>query len=268
MSKVIKFSPLLNQIDHQPVEIKRLNSFQLPEPVYVDNSQSETKQFAAQQKAQKILAEAERQAAELLERAEKEVAAKDKELRSKEAAIDMQIEEARNIAASEGYEEGYQKGMAQAELDYKNALDQAKEILSMAQASYEHKVKEAEPEIIQLSVEIAGKIVAEKLEYEEKWTHYISETLKQVKGEADIKLFVSPKYYELTSTYAQELSVHLNSEILVYPEVSMKDHLCLIETKYGQIDASVDSQMSEIKKKLLELVGEEHGHQVDAGCRK
>ncbi|MGP4080230.1 flagellar assembly protein FliH [Pseudalkalibacillus sp. R45] len=260
MSRVIKFSPLSNKTDREPIEIKRLNTFRPVEPLQDNEDVTESVCLKSEQKAQAIIERAEQQAAELLKQAEAESAAKEKELAEKEATIDRQIEEARNQASSEGYEKGYQKGLAEAEEDYKTKLDEANNILSAAQSDYRKKIIESEPEILRLSVEIAGKILADKLESDENWTRFIQETLKQVKGEEDIKLFVSPKYYELTSTFTKELSVQLNSEIVVFPEESIKDHTCLIETKYGRIDASIDSQLEEIKKKLLECVGEEHGH--------
>ncbi|WP_221564294.1 flagellar assembly protein FliH [Alkalihalobacillus sp. TS-13] len=261
MSRVIKFSPLSNKTDGEPIEIKRLNTFSPVESFQDTEDITESVVcWKSEQKAQAIIARAEEQAAELLKRAEAEAAAKEKELGEKEATIDRQIEEARGQATSEGFEDGYQKGLAQAEEDYKTKLNEANKILFAAQSDYRNKIIESEPEILRLSVEIAGKILADKLESDENWTGFIQESLKQVKGEEDIKLFVSPKYYELTSTFTKELTVQLNAEIVVYPEVSIKDHTCLIETKYGRIDASVDSQLEEIKTKLLEFVGEEHGH--------
>ncbi|WP_261132825.1 flagellar assembly protein FliH [Bacillus sp. Marseille-Q3570] len=260
MSRVIKFSPLSDKTASEPIEIKRLNTFRPLEPLQDTEDFTETARLKSEEKAQSIIERAEQQAAELLRHAETESAAKEKELVEKEATIDRQIKESRDQASSEGFEEGYQKGLAQAEEDYKSKLDEANKILSSAQSDYRKKIIESEPEILRLSVEIAGKILAAKLESDENWTRFIQETLKQVKGEEDIKLFISPKYYELTSTFTKELSVQLNSEIVVYPEGSIKDHTCLIETKYGRIDASIDSQLEEIKTKLMEFVGEEHGH--------
>jgi flagellar assembly protein FliH len=80
----------------------------------------------------------------------------------------------------------------------------------------------------------------------------------EVKREEDIRLFVSPMHYHATVDLTNELSKVTNTDIVVYPDESKGENGCIIETKYGQIDASLDSQLDELKEKLLEFVGDQH----------
>ena len=115
-----------------------------------------------------------------------------------------------------------------------------------------------------LSVKIASKIIGQSLQFDDNWKVFITEALNQVKKEEDIKVFVPPTHYEVTAELANHLSKVFNSEITVYPDSAASDHSCVIETAYGRIDATIDSQLNELKSKLIELVGEDFEHQEDA----
>ena len=42
----------------------------------------------------------------------------------------------------------------------------------------------------------------------------------------------------------------------MYPNGELDEHACYIESENGRIDASIDSQLQEIKRKLMDILEE------------
>ncbi|MGM7701170.1 flagellar assembly protein FliH [Pseudalkalibacillus sp. Hm43] len=265
MSRVIKFSPVIQNSDTKPVEIKRLSAFQSKESSAEQSNHESNLRDKAEHDAEKLLTEARQEAERLVSEAQNEINQKLEELAQKEADLQSYISKAEQEAAEKGYQEGYEQGQKNGEEEYRSLIAEANRILASAQSHHHQKMMECEPELIELSVSVAGKIIGENLDFEDKWKTFISEALNQVKQEEDIKLFVPPKHYTSSVELAKNLSSIFNTEIIVYPDDSKTDLGCVIETKYGQIDASIDSQLEELKEKLLELVGEHNEHHSGSG---
>ncbi len=265
MSRVIKFSPVIQNSDTKPVEIKRLSAFQSKESMIEQPTHESIMRKSAEQDAERLLAEARQEAERLVSEAHNEMNRKMEELAQKESDLQSYISKAEQEAAEKGYQDGYKQGQKVGEEEYASLIAEANRILASAQSHHHQKMMECEPELIELSISVARKIIGETLDFEDKWKTFISEALSQVKQEEDIKLFVPPKHFTLSVELAKNLSRIFNTEIIVYPDDSITDHGCVIETKYGQIDASIDSQLAELKEKLLELVGEQNGHHSGSG---
>jgi flagellar assembly protein FliH len=265
LSKIIKFSPLVESTKQKPVEIKRLSAFQQKESLFDSESKASSIRLNAEEEADTIIEQARQKAEKLLQETEQEVNRKLEEITRKESSFDHFIEQSRKEASEKGYQEGYEQGLQQCEKDYQNMLEEATKILSSAQALQHKKLMEAEPHLIDLSIAVAGKIIGESLAFNENWKKFVTEALNQVRQEEDIKLFVPPKHYQDSVDLADHLSKVFNTDIIVYPDGTKAENGCVIETKYGQIDASVDSQLQEMKEKLLELVGEDHERHSGSG---
>lgn len=265
MSKIIKFSPLVESTKQKPVEIKRLNAFQQKESLFDSKSKASDIRSTAEQEAETIIEQARRKAERLLQEAEQEVYLKLEEVAQKESSMDHFIEQTRKEASEKGYQDGYEQALQQCEKEYRTLLEEASTILSSAQAQQHKKIMEAEPQLIDLSIAVAGKIIGESLTCDDNWKTFVTEALNQVRQEEDIKLFVPPKHYQASVDLADQLSKVFNTDIIVYPDDTKAENGCVIETKYGQIDASIDSQLQEMKEKLLELVGEDHEHHSGSG---
>ncbi|WP_349410496.1 flagellar assembly protein FliH [Pseudalkalibacillus sp. SCS-8] len=266
MSRVIKFSPHVERNDSKPVEIQHV--FQRPQSRNENVPTPTVDLQKVHEDAEQIIKQAKEEADRLMSEAQINFEMKEQALLEKEASIDERIEEALAQAHRQGYEEGYQQGKDQSETEYKQYLHEARDILSQAQSHYEAKLLEAEPELIRLSVRIAEKIIGQKLEEEETWKGFISEALHQVKQEEEIKIFISPQNYDRTLPLTTKLSKSLDSDIVLYPDETQSEQGCLIETRYGQIDASINSQLDEMEAKLLEIVGEVHGNRSNSGSHQ
>ncbi|WLD95152.1 flagellar assembly protein FliH [Alkalihalobacillus sp. AL-G] len=259
MSKLIKQLPVSGESNSIQIGLQQLST----SIKRIDNdaeTDHETTLVRAKEEAESIVGRAEQKAEQILAEANEKADDQYQKLAEKEQSILQQTNEAIEEGKQTGFKEGYNTGIAQAEKDYHDKLTEARTVLSKAKAHYCERLNEAEPDLVSLSLEISRKILGTSIQMDEIYQHYIKEALKQVKGEEDVKLFVAPEQYEDVLSIVKKQKNVFNVDIMVYPDESMSIEQCLIETKYGQIDASIDSQLKQLKEKLLELVGEEDEH--------
>lgn len=173
-------------------------------------------------------------------------------------------EELSKQAKENGYNEGFQQGLQEGQKQYETSIQNARNVVAASENDYIHRIDEAEPIIVQLALKVAEKIIAEKItEKPDYWISLVKEVINEVREQSHVKLYIHPNWYDLTLSYKEELRLLLpNCENLyIYPDVHLEENGCTIETPYGKIDASVDSQLTEIKHTLLEKLKELDGYE-------
>jgi flagellar assembly protein FliH len=203
--------------------------------------------------AERQVREASEEAQRILEEARQQIEAWWEEKRQ---------EDERLIEASkaEGYHQGYEEGSRQVEQDLKEQIDrmmvEAQSVLSEAQRNKEQIIQEAEPFVVDLSCEIARKIIDRQLTLEPEYaTDLIKRSLSRKREQGTLTLCVSPAHYTFIQAAKEELSLVIDSqaELLIIPDSSVKDHGCVIRSSFGSVDARIDTQLTEIKKELLRV---------------
>lgn len=167
-------------------------------------------------------------------------------------------------AKENGYNDGFRLGLQEGQKQYETAIKEARIVVAASENDYIHRIEEAEPTIVKLAIKIAEKIIAEKVaENPEHWISLVKEVINEVREQSHVKLYIHPNWYDLTLSHKEELRLLLpNCESLyIYPDVHLEENGCTIETPYGKIDASVDSQLAEIKHTLLEKLKELDGYE-------
>lgn len=170
------------------------------------------------------------------------------------------LEEAKQKGYEEGYHEGIQNGLQEAEQQYKEQLQQASDVLQQAYEEKLHLIQEAEPFVIELSMEIAKKILQQELkEHPDSLLHIVRQSLATVYESSSISIGVAPSDFAFVQKQREQLLAVVDGqvEIKIFPDYSVQQGGCLIRTSYGSIDARIDVQLSEIKKALLSLCQEE-----------
>lgn len=207
----------------------------------------------AHEEAEKILRQAQEQADDLMQRTHQEVEAWWLERREED-------EQLKREAHDEGYRLGFQQGQAQG---YEEGWEQQQQIILQAQQvledAYQEKqntFREAEPFLVQLSVEIAKKILREELSvHPEKSVSIVKEALSRVLDVEKLTIGVHPEYFPVIQQQKMELGKFLNgeAELVILPDYSVPEGGCLIRSSFGTIDAKLDTQLEEIKHALLEV---------------
>ncbi|MRN54868.1 FliH/SctL family protein [Paenibacillus monticola] len=173
---------------------------------------------------------------------------------------------------SEGYQLGYQEGVSQAEQEMKEKMagmmEEARTVLYEAYKARDVIIQEAEPFLVELSCDIAEKIVDRQLTIEPQFTmELIRKNLARKREQGMISLCVAPAQFAFVNAAREELTLAVDSqaELQILPDSTVKDRGCVIRSSFGSIDARIDTQLAEIKKELVRIAldTEEHGSGED-----
>ncbi|MCI1692393.1 FliH/SctL family protein [Aneurinibacillus aneurinilyticus] len=211
----------------------------------------------AEEEAGRIVAEARRQAEAVIQEARQEVDAWWNQKR-------VEDEEARNFARQEGYEQGVEQGREEGRRlvyeEYAQALEQAAAILEEAPSTKRRMIAEAESFVLDLTIEIARKVIGEQLMLDkENVIALIRKALSRTQEYKSVTVAVSPDTYTYVQENRAKLLEVLDSqvEITIIPDDAVTDGGAVIRTTMGSVDARVDVQLEEIKKALQAVLANE-----------
>ncbi|NMO77344.1 MULTISPECIES: flagellar assembly protein FliH [Niallia] len=168
------------------------------------------------------------------------------------------IEEAKANGFQIGFEEGKHVGYNEAS----QYIQQARDTVNASKMDYGKYLQSAESTILELAIEVAEKIINDKIkEDEQNFLSVVQNALKEVRKQREIQLHVPPIYYELVLAEKEELLqlFPIKPSLFVFPDESLEENGCIIETANGRLDASIDTQLFMIKEKLLEVLESEEG---------
>lgn len=165
-------------------------------------------------------------------------------------------------AEESGFNSGFNEGKAQGYAEYRQLILSAQETVTASKVDYQSHIESSEKVILEIGLKVAGKILGKKVEEnEEEFLALVKRALKNARDYKDIRLHIHPSHYQDLLAQKHELIAVFPKEIdfYIFPDDELKEDSCLIESENGRIDASVDSQLEEIKLKLFEfLEGEQH----------
>lgn len=219
-----------------------------PSKVTVNVNQGEDELQKAIEEANKIRSEAEHEYKLLQERINAEI-----------VASEQQKEQLFKQAEETGYNSGFQQGLEQGKVQYEALIQEAKNVIDASKADYFKRIQEAEPMIVQLALKVSEKIISDTItEDQERWLSLVKGVINEVREQEHIKLYVHPSWYEYVLSQKEELKMLVPNcdNLYIYPDVHLNEQGCSVETSFGKIDASVDSQLNEIKHVLLEKLKE------------
>lgn len=171
-----------------------------------------------------------------------------------EESFRLQLEEEKRRGYQEGYQLGIEDGTLHAKEQYQIHLQKAADILEQAYQEKAVIIQEADPFVIELTMEIAKKVIQQELKtHPDALLHIIKETLSSVYETDTISIGVAPEDFSFVQKQREQLLAMNNGqvEIKVFPDYSIQQGGCIIRTSSGSVDARIDVQLSEIKKALL-----------------
>lgn len=158
-------------------------------------------------------------------------------------------EESENIKKS-AFEEGYKQGIDKASSDLQLFRDNLSKFMSAQKDVFEY----IAPDILELSVEIAQKIIKKELDTDPQVIiNTILDVLKTVsKSEPKITIRVKPQAVQLIKDTLPNITYQygIESKINIVADPSIEDGGCILQTNNGIVDASIDTQLEIIKKAL------------------
>lgn len=149
---------------------------------------------------------------------------------------------------------GYKEGKEQASIEVQNFVAQTA-------AKFDRIESEIEPQLRDLSLAIARKIIGKELELQPSTViNIVKQTLSdKARTRKEISLRVNPADYQLVKSRKAELIEVLSrcKEIAIREDESVSPHGCVIETDAGTIDAQLDSQLEIFERVLRDAAARE-----------
>jgi flagellar assembly protein FliH len=208
----------------------------------------------------RILAQARLEAEQIVTRANEEARIIREQINNEQLSWEQEKAVLSEDAKAVGYERGLQEGHQQGYQEYNELIQSAHEVIEASKQDYHNHIESSERVILELGLKVAGKILGKKLsDTEEEYMSLVKRALKNARDYKDIQLHVHPSHYHFLLANKEELIAIFPKEIdfYIYPDDELAEDSCIIESDNGRIDASVDSQLEEIKQKLFEMLESE-----------
>lgn len=161
-------------------------------------------------------------------------------------------EEADTIRESAS-KEGYQAGLEQAKADIAVLKDTLSAFMNAPQEVYE----QIAPEILEISVDIAKKIIKKEVSEEPQvLMNTIVEVMKGLsKEETKVILRVNPTQVDITKQSVPEILnlAGMDTKVVVLADENISEGGCMVTTGNGVVDATIETQLSVISEALREV---------------
>lgn len=206
----------------------------------------------SEQKAQQIVADAQKQGEVILQE-------------SRQQGYDKGLA----VGRDEGRREGKEEGLAETKVKLEEKLQQiemeAKEIIDQAEQTRAQLLAGAEEEVVELVMTIASKVIHSHVEVKRDTVVLLAaKALEWAISAGYYTIFVNPDDVELLREYISELrrSATGGARIHIIADSSISRGGCKVETEHGLVDMTLESQLEQIRKALrdeLERNGKPNG---------
>lgn len=146
--------------------------------------------------------------------------------------------------------DGYKAGLERAQNDIQQIKGALESFLNAKQEVFEY----IAPDILEISVDIARKIVKKEIEQDPQIVlETIMDVLKGIsKEEANMKIKVNPTQLEMVKESLPEIisSLGLDAKMKVISDEAIEAGSCIVHTTNGIVDATIDTQLEIIKEAL------------------
>ena len=225
-----------------------------PEPEQPEKPKApETPVHYAQLQAELILNKAREEAEELL-------------VRAREQAVQEQ-EEIRAGARDEGYRDGYAQGTAKAMSDAVRDREataarlekEVKAFLEKASLAREEMILQSRDELVELCLAVAEKVVRVSLKSSsEVIVRMIQTATERMKRQEWVHIYISGCDVRQLSKISPALTTTLGAlsqHIKIIPMGDGEDGTCIVETPEEIVDASISTQMSNVRDVIRDQIG-------------
>ncbi|MFG6118252.1 MULTISPECIES: flagellar assembly protein FliH [Thalassobacillus] len=162
-------------------------------------------------------------------------------------------------ARKDGFEQGLKEGRNKGFEEFAQHIEKARLVIDQAKEEYQQILASSETDILDIAVQAAEKVICQQLTHSpESFMSLVKGVIAEVQDQPEIIISVHPEQYSLLLTQKQELEplISSKSKLTIYPHTQLDPYSCLIESPFGRIDASIDSQLTELRKQLEEFNNE------------
>lgn len=259
LSRIIR-SVQYQQQQHEPKEISLRQMFQREDfaDLTFDEPQSDiptAEEIYAERDV--ILAQANKEIALQYEQQQQQFEQQQQQFFAEQQSFQESLPAIQQEAYDVGFQQGFEEGALKAQADFAQTLHTANETIIAAQANAQAYVEQQEAVILELALKCAEQIIGTSLEQDEAlFVQIVHKALKEAREMKEVKIYVSPQYYELVSKSRAELTEMFPPDVpfLIFVNEDLQMTESYIETNHGRIVVSIDTQLQELRKALSELL--------------
>lgn len=154
-----------------------------------------------------------------------------------------------------GFREGQKEAINRLQKDYSEKLEEAYSVLHSITSKIDNQIKEQTQKInefvLQLSVQIAEKIIRREIEKDSPIIKIIDESLRKLNSANEATIKLHPSDFNLVQSHLALISSKLSSlNIRIEADERIEKGGCLIETEIGNADGRISSQIENLKQQL------------------
>lgn len=158
-------------------------------------------------------------------------------------------------AYERGQADGYRKGMEKREKDLASSAETLKKLVLEVENIRRNILERGEARVLGLVVAVAGKVIRQEISTDRDIIlNVLREAVKSILDRDRIKIRLNPRDHERMSKLAPSLisgfegirSISLEAVESIHPGGAV------IETAFGEVDATIEQQLEEILKALLQ----------------
>lgn len=182
------------------------------------------------------------------------------EARKKVEQLKNSWKEEREQLVSQAHDEGYTAGFEQAKQEvralYADKLNEANLLIESAEHKHMERIGESIDSMIHLSIKVAEKIIHTHIEKkQEAFVSLVKGAIEELKELPEINIYVPAEQYEFMLLQKSEIEQWMNGKAKVSIYVSVNQE-CTISHPLGKVDISIDTQLTQMREKLLEIATE------------
>jgi flagellar assembly protein FliH len=171
----------------------------------------------------------------------------------------QQADQMRQDAVRKGYEDGLQIGREEGRRDYQQAIAnlqaEVQKLVDALLAERQRLWEEMEPQVIELVLDIARKVLREEIQARREATlSIIKHALRRVADTEQVRIRVHPEDLQIAREHRNDFLAVCDGvrHIEIVDDQRVGGGGCIIETPGGTIDASLRTQMQSVEKALRE----------------
>jgi flagellar assembly protein FliH len=164
-------------------------------------------------------------------------------------------EEDLNARLSDAFQNGLQEGKNLAERGLVNVFRALRTASEGIHSIRDKVLRESEDELVKLIIMVARKVILKEVSQDRTiLSGVVRNAVSGISERDEITVRLNPDDYSLVSADRGEL---LNRELVtdrmhIKPDPTVQAGFCQVDTEMGTIDASIDAQLDEIYRRLLE----------------
>ncbi len=171
--------------------------------------------------------------------------------------VEADINSIQKDAEKEGFEKGREEGYQSGKSEVERLVEQLHGMLNKIIEKRNEIIDETESQLVNLVLLIARKVIKVISENQKNVViNNVIQALRKLKSRGEVLIRVNLEDVELTSEHVKDFMRMVENvrSVTVVEDSTVDKGGCILESDFGEIDARITSQLSEIEEKILELV--------------